>query len=123
MNDKLLYRIPEVAEHLSISRSKVYELLKSGELRSVHIDRSRLVRARDLHAYVDSLAADDDGGTRPASRAAAGQGVLGHHSKVRPRHEDRNHPDHQKRAVRRPRYPATLTRRSPAQGSAYGQRP
>jgi excisionase family DNA binding protein len=50
MNDKLLYRIPEVAEHLSISRSKVYELLKSGELRSVHIDRSRLVRARDLQA-------------------------------------------------------------------------
>ena len=48
MNDKLLYRIPEVAEHLSISRSKVYELLKSGELRSVHIDRTRLVRARDL---------------------------------------------------------------------------
>jgi len=57
MNDKLLYRIPEVAEHLSISRSKVYELLKSGELRSVHIDRSRLVRARDLQAYVDSSAA------------------------------------------------------------------
>ena len=57
MNDKLLYRIPEVAEHLSISRSKVYELLKSGELRSVHIDRTRLVRARDLQAYVDSLAA------------------------------------------------------------------
>ena len=24
MNDKVLYRIPEVAEHLSISRSKVY---------------------------------------------------------------------------------------------------
>jgi excisionase family DNA binding protein len=46
MNDKLLYRIPEIAEHLSISRSKVYELLKSGELRSVHIDRSRLVRAQ-----------------------------------------------------------------------------
>jgi len=66
MNDKLLYRIPEVAEHLSISRSKVYELLKSGERRellksgercSVHIDRSRLVRARDLQAYVDSSAA------------------------------------------------------------------
>ena len=43
MNDKLLYRIPEVAEHLSISRSKVYELLKSGELRSVHIDGTQLV--------------------------------------------------------------------------------
>jgi hypothetical protein len=48
MNDKLLYRIPDVAEHPSISRSKVDELLKSGELRSVHIDRTRLVRARDF---------------------------------------------------------------------------
>jgi excisionase family DNA binding protein len=56
MNDKLLYRIPEVAEHLNISRSKVYELLKSGELLSVHIDRTRLVRASDLQVYVDSLA-------------------------------------------------------------------
>lgn len=26
MEDKLLYRITEVAEHLSLSRSKVYEL-------------------------------------------------------------------------------------------------
>jgi excisionase family DNA binding protein len=57
MKDKLLYRIPEVAEDLSVSRSKVYELLKSGELRSVHIDTTRLVRACDLQAYVDSLAA------------------------------------------------------------------
>lgn len=56
MEDKLLYRIPEVASHLSLSRSKVYELLKSGELPSVHIDRSRLVRKSDLEAYVDSLA-------------------------------------------------------------------
>jgi len=57
MDDKLLYRVPEVATYLSISRSKVYELLKSGELPSVHIDRSRLVRKSDLEGYVDSLAA------------------------------------------------------------------
>ena len=57
MSDKLLYRIPEVAEALSVSRSKVYELLKTGDLRSVRIDRTRLIRADDLHAYVDSLAA------------------------------------------------------------------
>ena len=56
MNEKLLYRIPEVASYLNVSRSKVYELLKSGELRSVHIDRTRLVRSCDLLAYVDSLA-------------------------------------------------------------------
>jgi excisionase family DNA binding protein len=57
MDDKLLYRVPEVATYLSVSRSKVYELLKSGELPSVHIDRSRLVRKSDLEVYVDSLAA------------------------------------------------------------------
>jgi excisionase family DNA binding protein len=56
MNDKLLYRIPEVAEALNVSRSKVYELLKAGQIRSVRIDRTRLVRADDLRAYVDSLA-------------------------------------------------------------------
>jgi excisionase family DNA binding protein len=55
MSDKLLYRIPEVAQALNVSRSKVYELLKAGKLTSVHIDRTRLIRAVDLDAYVDSL--------------------------------------------------------------------
>ncbi len=54
MIEKLLYRIPEVAWYLNVSRSKVYELLKSGELRSVHIDRTRLVRSCDLLAYLDA---------------------------------------------------------------------
>lgn len=57
MDDKLLYRVPEVATYLSVSRSKVYELLKTGALTSVHIDGTRLVRKSDLEAYVDSLAA------------------------------------------------------------------
>jgi len=55
MNDKLLYRIPEVVAILNISRSKVYELLSSGTLPSVYIDRTRLVRHEDLVAYVESL--------------------------------------------------------------------
>ncbi len=55
MNVKLLYRIPEVVAILNISRSKVYELLSSGTLPSVHIDRTRLVRHEDLVAYVESL--------------------------------------------------------------------
>jgi excisionase family DNA binding protein len=57
MDEKLLYRIPEVAAVLSVSRSKVYELMGSGALSSVRIDGSRLVRGSDLIAYVDSLAA------------------------------------------------------------------
>jgi excisionase family DNA binding protein len=59
MEDRLLYRVPEVALILNISRSKVYELFASGELESVKIDRIRLVRSSDLRAYVDQLDAVD----------------------------------------------------------------
>ena len=55
MEDRLLYRVTEVAAFLNVSRSKVYELLASGALRSVKIDRTRLVRGTDLSDYVDSL--------------------------------------------------------------------
>lgn len=56
MEGRLLYRVPEVALILNISRrSKVYELFASGELESVKIDRIRLVRSSDLRAYVDQL--------------------------------------------------------------------
>lgn len=55
MHAKLLYRIPEVVAILNVSRSKVYELLSSGTLPSVHIDRTRLVRHEDLVLYVESL--------------------------------------------------------------------
>jgi excisionase family DNA binding protein len=40
VDERLLYRVPEVAAHLNISRSKVYELLASGNLPSVKIDRT-----------------------------------------------------------------------------------
>jgi hypothetical protein len=46
----------------SSGRSKVYELFSSGDLESVKIDRSRLVRSSDLRAYVDGL--------RPADKSA-----------------------------------------------------
>lgn len=55
MNDKLLYRIPEVAHFLSISRSKVYELVRSGALPSVKIDGVRRVRGCDVLGFVDAL--------------------------------------------------------------------
>jgi excisionase family DNA binding protein len=55
MDDRLLYRVSEVATFLNVSRSKVYELLASGALCSVKIDRTRLVRGTDLRAFVDAL--------------------------------------------------------------------
>lgn len=54
-DQRLLYRVPQVALQLSLSRSKVYELLATGTLRSVTVDRTRLVRASDLRAFVDAL--------------------------------------------------------------------
>jgi excisionase family DNA binding protein len=55
MNDKLLYRVPDVAAFLSLSRTKVYELVRTGELPSVRIGGARRVRGEDLAHYVDSL--------------------------------------------------------------------
>jgi hypothetical protein len=54
VDERLLYRVPEVAAHLNISRSKVYELLASA-LSSVKIDRTRLVRGSDRRAFVEAL--------------------------------------------------------------------
>ncbi|WP_414694595.1 helix-turn-helix domain-containing protein [Pedococcus sp.] len=55
MDDKLLYRIPEVARYLSLSRSKTYELVRAGVLPSVRIDSVRRIRGADVTAYIDSL--------------------------------------------------------------------
>ncbi|MET9275410.1 helix-turn-helix domain-containing protein [Kribbella sp. NPDC003557] len=52
---KLLYRVPEAAQALGISRAKVYQLIQSGALRSVKIDSSRLIRAADLMEFVADL--------------------------------------------------------------------
>ena len=56
--ERLLLRVPEVAERLTMSRSKVYQLIQSGALPSVRIDHSRRVRARDLEAFVAALVVD-----------------------------------------------------------------
>jgi excisionase family DNA binding protein len=55
-----LYTIPEVCERLNYGRSWVYQLIRSGRLRSVLAGpRSRRVRESDLQQFIASL---DDGG-------------------------------------------------------------
>jgi excisionase family DNA binding protein len=51
---KLLLTVPEAGRALAISRSKMYDLLNSGHLPSVHIGRSRRVRVSDIENFVDS---------------------------------------------------------------------
>lgn len=55
LTDKPLYRIPEVIELLPLSRSKIYELIRSGRLRSVKEGSSRLVTKSALADYVALL--------------------------------------------------------------------
>jgi excisionase family DNA binding protein len=50
-----LYRIAEVMEILSLSRTVIYELIRSGRLRSVKEGRSRLVPASAIADYVALL--------------------------------------------------------------------
>jgi excisionase family DNA binding protein len=49
---KLLVTIEEAAHILSISRSKVYGLLNTGQLLSIHIGRARRIRLRDIESFV-----------------------------------------------------------------------
>jgi len=54
-NEKLLLRPEEVAELLSIGRSKVYELIGTGQLASVRIGACRRVPVSDLVEFVSGL--------------------------------------------------------------------
>ena len=55
MADRLMLTVAEVAEALRMGRTRVYDLLRTGELPSVLIGSSRRVRVADLSAYVESL--------------------------------------------------------------------
>jgi excisionase family DNA binding protein len=55
--DKLLLKPEEAAELLSIGRSKVYELIGTGELVSVRIGTSRRIPADALAEFVRELRA------------------------------------------------------------------
>jgi len=52
---KDLYRIPEVMRRLSLSRSVIYEQIRSGRLRTVKQGRARLVPAAAIAEYIAVL--------------------------------------------------------------------
>ncbi|MFI6819776.1 helix-turn-helix domain-containing protein [Micromonospora sp. NPDC050187] len=55
MRTKALYRIPEAMALLSLSRTVIYEQIRSGRLRSVTQGRARLVPAQAITDYVALL--------------------------------------------------------------------
>jgi excisionase family DNA binding protein len=50
-----LYRVPEAMRALSLSRSVIYELIRSGRLRSVREGRARLIPATAITDYIKLL--------------------------------------------------------------------
>jgi excisionase family DNA binding protein len=53
--EERLWKPEEIADRFRISRSKVYELLKSGELRSVRIGGSRRIPESGARDFLSSL--------------------------------------------------------------------
>lgn len=53
--DKLLLTPVEAAHALGIGRSKVYQLLQSGQLQSVHIGSCRRIPREALHELLEEL--------------------------------------------------------------------
>jgi excisionase family DNA binding protein len=53
--EKHLYKIPEAAQLLPMSRSVIYEQIRAGRLRTVCQGRSRLVPAVAINEYIHLL--------------------------------------------------------------------
>ncbi len=89
---RLLLTVPEAAEALAISRSKLYELLASGAVASIRIDGSRRI---PVSALTTTSPTDQEGGRRmtqdpcrhPGRAPAQEEGAQA----TRRRHETRNH--------------------------------
>jgi excisionase family DNA binding protein len=52
--DRIAVRIPEACRLIGIGRSKLYELLDTGELETIKIGASRLVLVASLQAFVEA---------------------------------------------------------------------
>ena len=53
-----LYRVPEAMAQLSMSRTVIYEQIRSGRLRSVRQGRSRLIPAQAIAEYIELLVSE-----------------------------------------------------------------
>ena len=63
--DKLLLREPEACQVLGVSRTILFQLMRSGAVESIRIGRSRRIPAAALAAYVEKLRAQQGEGYSP----------------------------------------------------------
>ena len=50
-----LLDVKAAAKYLSISRSKLYQWMKAGRIKSFHIDTKRVLDIQDLDKLIDNL--------------------------------------------------------------------
>lgn len=62
ISDRLLLRPEEAAELTGLGRTTIYELMRSGELRSINVGRARRIPRVELERWVSERmeAADDE---------------------------------------------------------------
>lgn len=63
-SDLQLYKVTDAMRVLNLSRTVIFELLRSGRLRSVKQGRTRLIPASAIREYVALLEREADGAAR-----------------------------------------------------------
>jgi excisionase family DNA binding protein len=64
---RVLLTPEEAAQRLALSRTTIYELIRTGELRSVKVGRARRIPVAALGEFVNGLFDPDPGGERGAA--------------------------------------------------------
>lgn len=54
-----LLTVPQACEHLSLRKSKVYDLISSGRLKSIKLDGARRITAEALAEFISGLNGGD----------------------------------------------------------------
>jgi excisionase family DNA binding protein len=58
LNSPLLLTINQVAALLNLGRTKTYEIVRSGKIKSLKVGSRRLIRPEDVEIYVKKIAED-----------------------------------------------------------------
>ena len=77
MDNRLLYRPEEVAKLTALGRTKVFELIASGELASISVGRARRIPRAALERWIDGCAkvVPTKSSTPPAAPEGHGGGL------------------------------------------------